>query len=73
MNFRKWYESLDDLQRDEENDLFPPRFKLKMINKNYNLSPVNLVYKYVICIKTKKKEDKHFTLNISGFGLNKGL
>ena len=74
LNFRKWYDSLVDLRRDEENNLFPPRFKLKMINKEYfNESPLYLVYKYMICIKSKNREDKHLTLNLSGFGLNKGL
>ena len=75
LNFRLWYESLDHLQIDEEKDLFPPCFKLKVINKDYNPSQLNLVYKYKICIQSKKREDKHLTLNISGFGqfLNKGL
>ena len=70
-----WYESLAELRKDEKNDVFPPRFKLKVINKDYNPSLLNLVYKYKICIQSKKREDKHLALNISGFGqfLNKGL
>ena len=39
----------------------------------YHQSPLYLVYKYMICIKSKKREDKYFTLNVSGFGFNRGL
>ena len=70
-----WYDSVSDLLRDETNDRFPPRFRLKMVNKHCNLSEMNLVYKYKICVKSKRKEDKQLTLIISGFGrrfLNKG-
>ena len=68
MNFRLWYESVDDLVKDEDEDRFPPRFKLKMINEDYSLSALNLVYEYKICIKSDKRKDKHLKLNISGFG-----
>lgn len=74
LNFRMWYENVDDLLKDEENDLFPPRFKLKIVQKDYNLSTSGLLYKYEICVQSKRSV--HLTLSISGFGqqfLKKGL
>ena len=68
LNFRKWYKHHSHLLNDENNDLFPPRFKLKLVNKDYNLSSRNLNYKLKICIQNKKRGDAYFTLNISGFG-----
>ena len=75
LNFRLWYKSVDRLLNDEDNDLFPPRFKLKAVNKDYSPSALNLVYKYTLCIKSKRRKDKHLMLNISGFGQHflKGL
>ena len=58
-----WYKSDDNLQKDEESDLFPPRFKLQVVNKDCNESALNLYYK--ICVRGKKKKEvKDITLNI---------
>ena len=76
LNFRLWYENDTDLLEDENNDRFPPRFKLKILNKDFNPSEMNFVYKYKVYVQSKKREDKELTLNISGIGrqfLNKGL
>ena len=59
--------SSSHLQAEEDNDRFPPRFKLKMVNKYYTSSEKNLLYKYYIYVKSKRVE-KMLTLNISGFG-----
>jgi len=64
LNFRLWYENVAALLKDEDDDLFPPQFKLKIIKKDYNISVQNIVYK--ICIQSKKRT-KYLTLSISGF------
>ena len=62
LNFRHWYaRRVDKLAKDENDDLFPPRFKLKV--KRNDTSELNLVYN--ILIKSKKEKDQCLTLNIS--------
>ena len=61
---------------DEESNRFPPRFYLKLVNRGNSLSQMNSIYKFMICVQSEGKEDKHLTLNISGFGhksLNEGM
>ena len=68
MNFRKLYKSIDDLVNDEDNDRFPPHFKLNLIKQDNNPSSSTLTYTYTIFIQSKRKQDELFALNISGFG-----
>ena len=57
-----------DLLREIDNDRFPPRFMLKMVNTYNTPSKMNLLYEYYIYVKSEEKDDKKLTLNISGFG-----
>ena len=69
MNFRKLYKSVDDLVNDEDNDRFPPHFKLLLVKKDTNPSSSSILsYVYTICIQSKRKQDVLLALNISGFG-----
>ena len=68
MNFRKLYKSVEDLVKDEDNDRFPPHFKLKLVKRDNTPSLSFLTYDYTICIQSRKKKDELLALNISGFG-----
>ena len=68
MNFRKLYKSIEDLVKDEDNDRFPPHFRLKLVNRDNTSSLSTLTYEYTICIQSKKKKDELLGLNISGLG-----
>ena len=61
IDFRKWYKSEATLKEDERNDLFPPRFKLKI--NCYNAS-FTLDFRYTVCVGQEHKENIHLQLNI---------
>ena len=72
LNFRHLGYSASELRNEEENNRFPPRFKLNIVNTNYTPSEISL-YEYHIYIKSEGESDKTLTLNICGFGHpNKG-
>ena len=61
IDFRKWYKSDAALKEDEQNDLFPPRFKIKI--NCYNPS-FTLDFRYTVCVGQDKQEDISLQLNI---------
>ena len=54
------------MQKDENDDVFPPRFKLTVKKEGYNLHVLDLTYK--ICRKSKGQEDDHRTFLIPDIG-----
>ena len=63
INFRNWYENPSELEEAENNDVFPPRFKIKL-NCHTPLNPNILDLHYCICIKKIGEKNRYLHLNV---------
>ena len=68
MNLQKWYgeDGYKNLEKDENDNVFPPRFKLIVKKEADNAAVIDLDFK--ICRKTKNKEDEYWILYIPDIG-----
>ena len=63
IDYRLWYDVPSELEKAENDDEYPPRFKLKL-NCHNPLDPKVLDYCYSICVKRLEKVNRYLSFNV---------